>query len=509
MKNLLFIYFEFLVIYSQTVNQNIHYLTEGYYEINSYLKNLYLSVKNEELIFSNIKKYSFHIIPIINISYFIQIRGKNLGINDNNNLIIYNNIENIEIRKYSWNIYNIKRNLYFIKNLYNKKLLEISNDYIKISNNSIYNNDKKFIFIFYKIFEKGINQNIYEKKINNERIDVIIKYIDLSDKELNRTGIIQIYKDESCEELKYSIRSILQNIPWVRKIFILMPNKKVKFLKNEINEKIIYIKDKDILGFDSANSPAFSFNLFKMEKFGISQNFIYMDDDYFIGQKLTKKDFFYFDEKYRDIHPYIISNKLYTINKNNFFNKYYKLLKKKDNIHPHSKDGFNLEVLCTQKFFIDYYNTSLISCKNTHNAFPENIEDLKNIFGLSQNYKYYKEMINSKERFILSFYHQMFTNLYQLNVNYRKVKYMFYKYISIEEIKKTKLDSSLFVLNTGGNHEPLLRQKKILKNIMEKRFPFQTIYEIQYKTQKINIRINFKYFIKIFIIFILLKIIIY
>lgn len=71
-----------------------------------------------------------------------------------------------------------------------------------------------------------------------------------------------------------------------------MPNEKVKFLKNEMNEKIIYIKDKDILGFDSANNPSFSFNLFKMEKFGISNNFIYMDDDYFIGQKLKKVIFF-------------------------------------------------------------------------------------------------------------------------------------------------------------------------------------------------------------------------
>ena len=460
-------------------------------------------MKNNEVMLSNMK-FSFHIIPITNISYIIQIKRKNLGINRNNKLIIYNDLENIEITKYSWNIYNIRRNLYFIQNLYNNKLLEINRDYIKISNNKIYNNDKKFIFTFYKLFEKGLNQYKYIKKINNERIDVIIKYIDLSDKSLNRTGIKQIYKDENCEELKYSIRSILQYIPWIRKIFILMPNKKVRFLKNEINEKIIYINDKEILGFDSANSPAFGFNLFKMKKFGISQNFIYMDDDYFIGQKLKKKNFFYFDEKYWGIAPYIISNKLYTINKNNIYNKYYELIKKKDNIHPHSKDGFNLEILCTQKFFIDYYNTSLISCKNTHNAFPENLEDLKEIFDLSQNYKYYKEMIYSKERFILSFNHQMFTNLYQLNVNYRKVNYMFYKYISIEKIKKNRLDSSLFVLNTGGNHEPLLRQKKILKNIMEKRFPIPTIYEIQYKEHKfINIRIN--YFIELFIIFILLK----
>ncbi len=510
MKKIIFILYEIFVIFHYIKNENIDYLSEGYYEINSHLNNFYLSMKNKKLIFSN-QKFSFNIIPKTKFSYIIEKKNQKLGIDDNNNIIIYNNIENIEIKKYCWNIYNIKRNLYIIQSLYNNKLLEASNNHIKISNNSINNNnndnDKKYIFTFFKLFEKGLNQKKYIKIINNEPIDVVIKYIDLNDKTLNRTGINQIYKDENCEELKYSIRSILLYIPWVRKIYILMPNEKVNFLKNEINEKIIYIKDKDILGFDSANSPSFSFNLFKMKKFGISNNFIYMDDDYFIGKKLKKSDFFYFDNKFGVTFPYIISKKIFTMNKYNIFNNYYEFMKKKNNIHPHSKEGFNLEILCTQKFFIDYYNTSLKSCKNSHNAFPENIEDLKILYNLSQNYQYFKEMIYSKERFVLSLYHQMFVNLYQLNVNCRKVHYMKHRYISIEKIKKNKLDSSLFVLNTGGNHEPIPRQKKILKTIMDKRFPFNTKYEIKYKENKI-INIRIKYLIFLLIILLELKILI-
>jgi hypothetical protein len=182
-------------------------------------------------------------------------------------------------------------------------------------------------------------------------------------------------------------------------------------------------------------------------------------------------------------------------------------MKKKDDIHPHSGEGFNLEKLCTQKFFIDKYNTSLINCKYTHNAFPYNIEDIKDIFNLSKNYKYFKEMIYSKERFIFSFYHQMFTNLYELNVNFRKVHNMNNKYIPIEYVKKKKLklNSSLFVLNTGGNHEPIFRQKKILKKILTKRFPIPTKYEIQNKEYKFIDKRN-KYLTMLFIIFLLLKI---
>ena len=34
-----------------------------------------------------------------------------------------------------------------------------------------------------------------------------------------------------------------------------------------------------------------------MENLGISKNFIYMEDDFFIGKELKKFDFFYYDEK--------------------------------------------------------------------------------------------------------------------------------------------------------------------------------------------------------------------
>ena len=38
-------------------------------------------------------------------------------------------------------------------------------------------------------------------------------------------------KDIENGEIKYKTRSKLQNIPWVNKIYIIMPNKKVKYFK--------------------------------------------------------------------------------------------------------------------------------------------------------------------------------------------------------------------------------------------------------------------------------------
>ena len=339
---------------------------------------------------------------------------------------------------------------------------------------------KNNVFNFLKLFEENIFKKEYLKFIRKEKIDVVIKYIDLRDKSLNRTGIKQIYKDQNCEELKYSIRGILEYIPWVRKIFILMPNEKINFFKSleEINEKIIYIKDKDILGFDSANSPAFSFNLYKMEKFGISKNIIYMDDDYFIGKPLKKIDFFYYDEKSKKILPYIITSKFYEMNKTDVLERYFKLISNKDLIHPHSGDGFWLQHLCTKKFFIDHYNGSLIDSEFTHNAIPENIDDLKEVFEVAKAYEYINETLFSIERHILTLSHQIFYILYQINIKHKKVHFINWKYFQLEKVNKAKLNVPLFVINTGGNHEPLNRQYKIMKKIMNKRFPFKNKYEI-------------------------------
>ena len=88
-----------------------------------------------------------------------------------------------------------------------------------------------------------------------------------------------------------------------------MPNEKVRFLKpnEEIKNKIIYIKDKDFLGFESANIHSFTFQLYKLEKFGVSKNFIYMEDDFFIGKPLKKSDFFYYDKNKKKVLPYLLT----------------------------------------------------------------------------------------------------------------------------------------------------------------------------------------------------------
>ena len=88
-----------------------------------------------------------------------------------------------------------------------------------------------------------------------------------------------------------------------------------------------------------------------------------------------------------------------------------------------------------------------------------------------------------------------FFNLYLLNKKHRRVNFISYIYIPIESLSKYNLDIYLFVLNTGGNHEPSKRQFSIQKKIMNSRYPYKTIYEIENKKSNINlfyIKINIK-----------------
>ena len=159
------------------------------------------------------------------------------------------------------------------------------------------------------------------------------------------------------------------------------------------NEKVKYIKDKDILGYDSSNIQSFLFNLDKMEKFGIAKNFIYMEDDCFIGKNLKKSDFFYYDKIRQNIFPNVITFGFYLLNKTEVINEYSNFFNFNFSINSHSKIGFRLQKLNTEKFFIDNYNVTLIKPLFTHNAIAENIIDLKEINKEAQKYKYIKLLI--------------------------------------------------------------------------------------------------------------------
>ena len=504
---------------NEFLSEKFYFRIDEIYRISSLSNNQFVALKNKNLKLSNLQR-QFRFIHIISNIYYITLRNINkiLGINNNNIIELYDRHKIFNEKKIRWNIIHINGNKFLIQNIFNGKFFEANNNIIQCLNtpnlilNKLDNNDTiniNFIFDILKLFEINLQTNYYNI-IEEEPIDLVIKYIDLYDKNLKRQGINQIKKDFDNEELKYCIRSIFDNIPWIRKIYIIMPNEKVRFYKEieKIKDKIIYIKDKDVLGFDSANNPAFLFNLFNLEKFGISKNFIYMDDDYFIGKSLKKQDFFYYDEKNKKIFPYIISKIFYQINNTFVLNKYEELFQMKDLFQSHSSKAFWLQTYSSEKYFIDHYKFPLIYTEFTHNAIAQNIDELKDLYKEAQNYEYFNETVFSKERFILTLTQQHFFNLFQLNIKKRKVHTIPWVYIPIENIDKQLMESPLFVINTGGNHNPLLRQSKIQKKYLEKRFPMSNIYEI-IKNNNIKDFIKIRQYIhisKICIIIVIIKI---
>ena len=506
------------IINSENIN-NIYSKNEfiGVYIIKSFSNDNYFELKNNKIVLSN-NPSLFYIKKVKFDSYFLELavfKSKLLGINKNSNILGYDKNKYNIWKNIFWKLIHIFNDYYIIKNELNDKFIYEEKNIIKIIhfNSSLYfnisNNNNRNNKLLFKIIRVYNEANLKKKdllEIQKEQIDIVIKYIDLTDKNLNRSGFNQTYKDFDNEELRFSLRSVLYYIPWVRKIYILMPNEKVAFLKDieEINEKIIYVKDKDLLGFESSNIQSFLFNLDKMEKFGLSKNFIYMEDDCFIGKRLKKQDFFYFDKKIKKVKPYVISWKFYELNITYIINEYNNLMKLNSAINAHSKDGFLLQRLNTEKFFIDNYNFSFIELLYTHNAIPENIDDLKKIHKVSKKYKYINETINGLKRNIFSLCHEHFVNLFQLNINKRKVHPIISLFVKIEKIKGKHLNKGLFVINTGGNHKPTIRQYKIQRKIMEKRFPFKNKYEI---LNDINIKIYIKIYFIILKIYIFLQII--
>jgi len=503
-KNIIILYFfirnlNSLPEISKEIIEKENAILKGTFTINSLYKGkLYLSCVNNKLIISQQKDY-FDIIETIHKSYYLICRNsmKIIGIGLNKGdykLMLYSSFEQNNNNRIVWNLKNIKAQLFYIQNNFNSKYLMFDGDSLDLKN--FYNQSfsiNNYEFRILKLYEEIGKIDSYQlKRIEDEPIDLFIKYVDLRDKNLNRKGIEQIYKDFDNEELRYSLRSINEYLPWIRKIFIVMPNKEVKFLKpyEEIRDKIKYVNDKDFIGFDSANIFAFSFNLYKMEKFGISKNFIYMEDDYFIGKKLKKTDFFYYDIEEKKVYPYVINTIFFEMDKKKILKKQKNMDKKKANMKPHSGFGWNFSLMNTDKYFFEKYKIPIISAKFTHCALPMNLDDIREIFNEIQDYAYINETLFSKTRHILTLNQPEFFNLYQLNIKHRKVHHINNAYINMEKIKLNqleKLNIELFVLNTGGNHEPSKEKQENLKKIMEKRFPKSTTYE------KINEKINVAY----------------
>ena len=483
------------------------------YRIDSGMNGYTLIIKDNKLQFTSKKEgkeESFKIVSTNYNSFYIESKlfNKILGINDKNEVYLFDkNITSKEnnLKNLSWNFIKLNKKEYLIQNNLSKKFIEIkknitnnisyyypdcSEDINEITNNTLQINNnisKTFRFSFLKLYEEVQLKPEHIELIEKEPIDILIKYIDLSDKSLNRQGIKQTKKDEDNGELRYSVRSILENIPWIRKIFILMPNEKVQYFKpiEEIKDKFVYVKDKDFLGFDSANSNVFNYNLYKMSKFNLSENFILIDDDCFFGKPIKKTQFFYYDEEQKKVLPSIVNDDFSELIKDDVIKEYNKLFRRKYFIRMHSHYGWRLSQLQVFRLFFEQIKLPIINAQFTHNALPLNINDMKEINEfILKKYQYLDKTINSTYRTPYDLQPQTLFTLYLLNVKKRKVNSIPWAYYDIGDINNKNFDIELFVINTSGNRLYRKSEYEKEKRTLISKFNKETPYELYSEENK-------------------------
>ena len=473
------------------------YIKNGIYNILN--ENQYVTYHKTEIYLSNnFNKNTF--LKVVKVSGYLNNSLFRIEQIESSNKMIYLKNEEISFRGSInnldlWKIIKTNKETYIIQN--------INKCYIIIKNNKFFcqyiqeNIASKFIFIkIYNEVNKNTDNNINKEILKNEPIDIIIKYIDLRDKNLKRNGIHQIEKDYDNEELRYSLRGIIYNIPWIRKIFILMPNNKVRYFKdyNLIRDKIVYVNDKDLLGYDSSNFNAFLFRYWKMNKFGISNNFIIMDDDYFIGKKLNKNDFFYV-EKGRVVPSIVTSN---------FIKLEPKSVEKKLELYKNrvkqikeeqGEDEWNLSIFLTFSFILKFFNisndNSIYVPKFTHNAIPVNIRELKEVYFLAYNSEYKYSTLDCLYRISGYLQFQLLIMAYTFIKYRRKVSNIPSKVIQLNDSISSNYRFSLFCINKGAGYFNYLNYYKA-RIAMEYLFPNPTPYEIiDYSILKISFNVTY------------------
>ena len=458
------------LIFINTVEE---YFKSGVY--NLFLnKKKYLVFKNNKLTISKSRKCeeksNFRLTKLNGDEYYIEFAKDNFKLSLSNGKIELISEENNE--KDKWSFVESGDKKYAIKNK-NNCFITLNNNDIKCRDSNIKNALKFSLEIIYE----EVNHTPEDLKlIENEPVDVLIKYIDLSDPTLVREGIPQIVKDENNEELKYNVRGILKNIPWARKIFILMPNKRVKYFKDYdlIKEKIIYVYDKDLIGYDSSNSLAFQYRYWMMEKFNMSENFILMDDDYFIGKPLKKSDFFYVENG--RVVPAIVTRIFTEINLKSIQKdrKYLKIIKnlKRAQSTEHFMYSMDTAYLLTLKTL----RSPLVIPKFTHNAIPCNTKDVKELYDIVYNSEFKYSTLDALFRHDENVQFQTFLLAYTFSKYNKKVSSIEYAYIDNNDSLHADYSCPLFCINTGSDGYTKLsfmKSRLVLENIFSEPSPYE------------------------------------
>ena len=317
----------------------------------------------------------------------------------------------------------------------------------------------------------------YLASIKNElhsesNIDIVYTWVDGNDKQwLTQKQqwldyykkVPQAAKDDSRfiehEELRYSLRSVKKNIPWIRKIFI-VTNGQIPYWLDVNHPKIELITHSAMLPIEALptfNSEAIETGLWNIT--GLSEHFIYANDDYFFNRPMRPSFFFTSDGKPRirigvpDVEKRRDTAKLYWKNWNYTSQLFYGHFGKKFVFEPaHSSIA---------------YRRSLF-------------REIMSIFSTEVNYTAFAKFrtTNCIQRAIVSFY-GLYVNEAEL-VPPIKTTSKDVRYVILEKPNKMRMSihsghPSLLCINDDVNAKP--EDRNHLKHFLESLFPKQAEWE--------------------------------
>ena len=226
----------------------------------------------------------------------------------------------------------------------------------------------------------------------NLDIDAVVTYVNMSDKiwqknfnavlnsiNINKNILYNKIKNtvtkerfESRNELEICLASIRCNLPWIRKIWLVVSNiEQVPEYVKKYNVSIVLHKDiipeKYLPIFNSSAIELFLHNIN-----GLSKHWLYLNDDFIIMQKMLKTDFFNINDELpiNRFKKWTITkdkkNEAYTIS---FKNAYYAALKASNKTSIYK----NADQIDTPEHIIKAIQTS--TCNELWEKIPTILED--------------------------------------------------------------------------------------------------------------------------------------
>ncbi|KAH0788197.1 Capsular polysaccharide phosphotransferase fcs1 [Histomonas meleagridis] len=161
-----------------------------------------------------------------------------------------------------------------------------------------------FLYAFIANIFYEPNPNVVLRTAGNLDIDVVYTWVNgtdphwqhiksLKEKEYNVTikKNVNAGRFIDFEEIRYSLRSVFKNIPWVHKVYIITDNQTISYLSED--PRIVYVDHRTIFPPDALptyNSNAIEFCIMNIP--GLSNQFLYANDDFFFARPSTKDVFF-------------------------------------------------------------------------------------------------------------------------------------------------------------------------------------------------------------------------